>query len=208
MRFIIFFFLLLHIVALASIEEIIHNHPEIKAIDRKLKSLKQREIYELSLPDPIFSISVKDVQLFYRPFDRNLEPMQSVELKFLQPYILYSKREKRSQIVKSRYRSEYYTLLEKKQELIFQLYQVAYRMWEVKEKLKIIKEYKKVAHDLISLTTTLYSVGKTSQSEVFDAQFFLTQLQRKEIVLRNRLKRLKSRIRYFSDKEIEISLKA
>jgi len=206
MRFIIFSVLLLHVVAFGvEIEEIIKNHPEIKAIDRELKSLRQKEIYQLSLPDPIFSIAVKDVQLFYRPFDRNLEPMQSIELKLLQSYPLYSKREKKSQIVKSKYRSRYYALLEKKQELMFQLYQAAYRMWEVEEKLKIVKEYKKVAQDLISLTTTLYSVGKASQSEVFDAQFFLTQLQRKEIILRNRLKKIKSRIRYFSDRKVKIS---
>ncbi|SNZ08044.1 Outer membrane protein TolC [Persephonella hydrogeniphila] len=205
MRFIIFSFLLLHIVAFSqSIEEIIENHPKIRAIQEKLKSYENRAIYEKSLPDPVLSISVKDIHFSYQPFDRGLEPMQAVEIGISQFFPLPKKREKREQIFLKKKDALYYKLISEKQQLMYSLYTTLYKIWEIQEKLKIIDEYKKLAKDLIKLTDTLYSVGKVSQSEVFDIQYFYSNLIEREIFLKGKKDELLATLLYFSKKKIDI----
>ncbi|WP_457626393.1 TolC family protein [Persephonella sp.] len=205
MRFIIFSFLLLHIVAFSqSIEEVIENHPKVKAIEEKLKSYESRAVYERSLPDPVLSISIKDIQFSYQPFDRGIESMQAVELGISQIFPLPEKREKRAQIFLKRKDALYYRLLAEKQQLVHKLYVVLYKIWEIQEKLKIIDEYKKLSKDLIKLTDTLYSVGKVSQSEVFDIQYFYSKLVEKEIFLKRKKDKLLSTFLYLSDKNIQL----
>ncbi|WP_457624647.1 TolC family protein [Persephonella sp.] len=207
MRFFVFFFLLLHSVALSmDVEEIISNHPSVLELQHRLEALKKKEIYVSKLPDPVLSLSITDIQLFYRPFGRSLEPMQAIQFTIFQMYIPDKKRKIKSDTVRFKYSAEYYRLLSKVLDLKYQLYSQFYRLWEVKEKLRLIKQYRKISQDIISLTNTLYSVGKVSQAEVFDAQFFYSQLRQREIILEGMEKEIKSRLGYFSDRLPEIKI--
>ena len=206
MRFIIFLFLILHFVAFGvTVDQIIQSHPKIKAIQKKIRSYEKMAEYEKSLSDPVISLSIKDIQLFYRPFDRDIEPMQALEIGVSQYFPLKEKRKKRAEIFYLKKDAYYCKLIDEKQKYIYQIYKKVYRIWEVEQKLKVISEYKKLAKDLIKLTDTLYSVGKVSQSEVFDARYFYSQLLEKEIYLRRKKETLFSQLTYFTDKNINIA---
>ncbi|WP_457642986.1 TolC family protein [Persephonella sp.] len=196
--------LLFSVVYGQTLEDIIHQHPRIKTLEEKLKAYRQKVEFESSLPDPVVSVSVKDIQLFYRPFDLGLEPMQAVELKIQQFLPIPEKRNTKKQIVLKMKDAYYYSLLEEKQALLFELYKTAYRLWETEEKLKIIQEYKSVAEDIIKLTNTLYAVGKASQSEVFDSQYFYSKLLQDEINLKKRKNKLLSSFRYLGVQNLTV----
>ena len=206
MRFIIFSFLILQFVAFGvTVDQIIQNHPKIKAIQKKLQSYEKKAEYERSLPDPVVSLSIKDIQFFYRPFDRDIEPMQVFEIGFSQYFPLKVKREKKAEIFYLKKNAHYCKLINEKQEYVYQVYKKAYKIWELEQKLKVISEYKKLAKDLIKLTNTLYSVGKVSQSEVFDAQYFYSQLLEKEIYLKRKKDNLFSQLKYYTYRDLEIT---
>lgn len=206
MGLIIFLFLILQIVAYGvTVEQIINNHPEIKAIQKKIQSYQQRAAYEKSLPDPVVSFSIKDVQLFYRPFDRDIEPMQAFEVGISQYFPLKIKREKKAEIFYIKKDAYLCRLLNQKQEYVYQVYKKAYKIWEIQQKLNVISEFKKLAKDLMKLTDTLYSVGKVSQSEVFDVQYFYSQLLEKEIFLKRKKEILFSQLTYFTGKDIQLT---
>lgn len=206
MVFIIFSILILQFVAYGTtIDQIIQNHPKIKAIQKKIQAYQKKAEYEKSLPDPVISLSVKDIHFSYRPFDRGIEPMQAFEIGISQYFPLKSKREKRAEIFYLKKDAYYCKLINEKQTIIYQIYQKVYKIWEVEQKLKVISEYKKLAKDLIKLTDTLYSVGRVSQSEVFDAQYFYSQLIERETFLKRKKQILFSQLEYFTEEKIQVS---
>lgn len=201
----IFLFLLLitNLTYAENLSEIIKiaykNHPKLKAIEEKLKALKARETFETSLPDPVVNFSINDIQIFYKPFARDLEPMQTINIGISQKIPYLPKLRLKSLIIKTIYDKTYYKLKAEKQEIIYQIYKNLYLYWQIKEKLKIINEYKEIARQLIGFSNTLYSVGRVSQAEVFNANVFYSELLQKEVFLKGRLKQIKANLRYYAN---------
>ncbi|NPA52343.1 MAG: TolC family protein [Aquificae bacterium] len=190
-------------------ENIAKNHPKIKSIEYRLKALKERQTFENSLPDPVITFSINDIQLFYRPFARNLEPMQTINFGFSQKIPYLPKLKQKSKIIKVKYNKTYYKLLLEKLELKFDIYKHVYLFWQTKEKLKVLEEFKNIAKHLIEFSNTLYSIGKISQAEVFNTNVFYSELLQREVFLKGRLKQIESSFAYFSEvslKEIDIKV--
>ncbi|RMA97754.1 TolC family protein [Hydrogenothermus marinus] len=214
MKKIIFCILILQSIVFAEdiktiINKSLNENPKLKAIEKELKSYKAKEIFVSNLEDPVVSFSINDIQIFYKPLSRTLEPMQTVNFSFSQKIPWLKKLKTKKDKIKKLYDERFYYLQDLKQDIIFNIYRISYRYWEVKEKLKIIKEYEKVAKHLIDFSNTLYSVGKVSQSEVFNAQVFYSQLKEKEVRLIERQKSLLSNLYYYTNfniKDIKINL--
>lgn len=214
MKKIIFCILILQSIVFAEdiktiINKSLNENPKLKAIEKELKSYKAKEIFVSNLEDPVVSFSINDIQIFYKPLSRTLEPMQTVNFSFSQKIPWLKKLKTKKDRIKKIYDERFYYLQDLKQDIIFNIYRISYRYWEVKEKLKIIKEYEKVAKHLIDFSNTLYSVGKVSQAEVFNAQVFYSQLKEKEVRLIERQKSLLSNLYYYTNfniKDIEINL--
>ena len=211
-KYIFYFILLPFIVYAETIENIINTalkeNPKLKSIQYELKSYKQREIFVSSFQDPILTISVNDIQLFYKPLSRRLEPMQTINLGISQKIPWLKKFNIKRDIIKKKYDERYYYLLNLKQEILFNIYKYAYEYWEIKEKLKIIREYEDIAKHLIDLSNTLYSVGKVSQTDVFNSHVFYYKLKEREKRLLERKKAILSKIQYYTSspvKDIEIN---
>ena len=185
------------------IDKVYKNHPKLKAIEEKLKAIKARETFETSLPDPIINFSVNDIQIFYKPFARDLEPMQTINLGISQKIPYLPKLKLRSSVVKTIYDKTYYKLEAEKQEIIYQIYRNLYLYWQIKEKLKVINEYKEIARQLIGFSNTLYSVGKVSQAEVFNANVFYSELLQKEVFLKGRLKQIEANLKYYANLKLD-----
>ncbi len=213
MRKYIFWLLLLPFIVYAeSIEELIekaiHNNPRLKAIENQLKAYKQKQVYEGSLQDPVVNISLNDIQLFYKPLSRNIEPMQTFNIGLSQKVPWLKKLKIKRKIVKNMYEETFYKLQNEKLNIIFNIYTTAFRYWQIKEKLKIVKDYKNVARHLIDFSNTLYSVGKVSQTAVFNAYTFYSKLLIKEENLKQQRKSLIERLKYLSYSDIkEVSIK-
>jgi len=204
----IFCILLLPIVVFAQdissvINKALKENPKLKAIQKELKSYKEKEIFVSSFEDPTINFSVNDIQIFYKPLSRTLEPMQTINLGFAQKIPWLKKLDTKKEIIRKIYDERYYYLEDTKQDIIYNIYKNSYRYWELKEKLKIIKEYEKVAKHLIDFSNTLYSVGKVSQAEVFNAQVFYSTLKEKEERLLKRKKAVLSKISYFTAFNLE-----
>ncbi|EDP73334.1 TolC family protein [Hydrogenivirga sp. 128-5-R1-1] len=185
MRKYIFWILLLYNVVYAGdiksiISKALNENPKLKAIENELKSYKEKEVFVSSFQDPVLNFSINDIQLFYRPLSRTLEPMQTVNLGFSQKIPWLKKLDVKKEIVKKLYDERFYYLQNIKQDIIYSIYKNSFRYWEIVEKLKIIKEYEKVAKHLIDFSNTLYSVGKVSQADVFNAEVFYSTLKEKE----------------------------
>ncbi|WP_457642070.1 TolC family protein [Persephonella sp.] len=190
-----------------TIEEIIEQgrkaNPELLKLQEKLKIYQYREIYEGSLEDPVATLSINDIQLFYRPFSRNIEPMQAVIFGISQKIPYFGKLDLKKEIVQKTYDSEYYKLKSVEQKILKDIYLSAYRIWQIEEKLRIIKQYQDVATQVIKLSNTLYAVGKVSQSDVINAQIYYTQLKEMEINLDFSLKREKAHLVSLIKKKID-----
>ncbi len=195
-------FLLCNVVFAESIQQIIQKalreNPQLKAIQYQLKAYKEKQDYISSLPDPVFSFSIKDIQLFYKPLFRTLEPMQTINVSLSQKIPWLRKLKLKKQIVKKLYDEKFYTLQSKKQEILYNIYRYAFKYWQINEKLKIVKEYKEVAQHLIDFSNTLYSVGKVSQTDVFNSQVFYSKLLEEEKRLLESKKAILAKLAYYT----------
>ncbi len=209
----IFYFVLLPFIVYAEninhiIQTALKENPKLKSIQYELKSYKQKEIFVSTFQDPNITISVNDIQLFYKPLSRKLEPMQTVNFGISQKIPWLKKLDVKKSIIRERYDERYYYLQSLKQEIIFNIYKYSYKYWEIKEKLKIIREYESIAQHLIEFSNTLYSVGKVSQTDVFNALVFYYKLKEREKRLIKRKKAILSKIQYYTGypiKDIEIN---
>ncbi|WP_457621370.1 TolC family protein, partial [Persephonella sp.] len=185
------------------LEEGRKSNPELIKINEKLKVYQYKKEFEGSLEDPVVSFSITDIQLFYRPFSRQIEPMQAVVIGIYQKIPYFGKLDLKEQIVQKKYDSEYYRLKASEQKVLKNIYISAYKLWKIDEKLKIIKKYQDVASQIIKLSNTLYAVGKSSQSDVINAQIYYTQLKEMEINLKNLKERVKAKLSSLVNRDIE-----
>ncbi len=161
------------------------KNPELKSIKNILNSYKAKEIFEGSLEDPVVSISINDIQLFNKPFNRRIEPMQNIMFGFSQKIPYSGKLDLKKEVVRYLYDATYYKLKSKELKIKREIYNISYSIWSIQEKLKVINEYKQIVKQTIDLSNTLYAVGKSTQGDVLNAQVYYTQLLEKEVFLKN-----------------------
>ena len=184
------------------------KNPKLKSIEERLKAIKERAIFESSLTDPMFSISINDIQ-FDAPFKRDIEPMQTVMFSVAQLIPYKGKLSLKKNIQLKIYDKTYYKLLSEGLKIEYQIKVLSYEYWFLKESLKIIDEYKKVVQEVINISDTLYSVGKATQSDVLNSHIYLTELIEEEIYIKNRMNVIKARLEKLLNskvKEIEVKL--
>ncbi|WP_297454509.1 TolC family protein [Persephonella sp.] len=201
-KYIFWILLLYNVVFAKNIDEIIskalQQNPKLKAIQNELKAYKEREIFVSSLDDPIISFSINDIQFSYKPFIRDLEPMQTINIGISQEIPWLKKLNLRKEVISKIYNKKYFYLKNLKLEMIYSIYKNAFKYWEIEEKLKIIKEYEKVAKHLIEFSNTLYSVGKVSQADALNAQVFYTKLKEREEKLIKEKQAILSKLSYYT----------
>ncbi len=180
------------------------NNPQLKVINERLKIYKWKKEYKTSLPDLKGSIAINDIQIFYKPFDRNIEPMQSFSFGLYQTFPFHEKLKLQGDIVDAEFSIEEAVFLEKKQEILKKAYKTLYKIWLYREKLKLIKEFKQLAESVIKLSNITYSVGKSSQSDILNSQIYYTLLKKKEISLKKDLETEKENLFYIAGKKINI----
>ncbi len=185
------------------VEEGKSSNPELVKLREKLKIYQYTREFEGSLEDPVVSFSITDIQLFYRPFSRQIEPMQALVIGISQKIPYFGKLDLKKYIIQKKYDSEYYRLKTAEQKVLRNIYISAFSLWKIDEKLKIVKKYQNVASQIIKLSNTLYAVGRSSQSDVINAQIYFTQLKEMEINLKNLKEREKSRLSSLINKDID-----
>ena len=186
------------------IEKIKNNNPELKEIREKLSIYKYEKEFEISLPDFNLNISINDIQLFYRLFDRNIEPMQSIGIGISRKIPFLKKLKTKGEIVDQEFSTEKINLIKKEQELLKEAYLSLYRIWLIQKKLSLLNHFKDVAKNIISLSNVSYAVGNASQSDILNAQVYYTSLKKKENSLKKRLEREKIRIYALAGEKIKI----
>ncbi len=186
------------------IENIKANNPQLQEIREKLDIYKYKKEFETSFPDFNLNISINDIQLFYRPLDRNIEPMQSIGIGISRKIPFLEKLETKGEIVDKEFSAEKLNLIKTQQEVLKKAYLSIYRIWLIQKKLKLINQYKDISKSIISLSNINYSVGKASQSDILNAQVYYTFLKKRENTLKKALEKEKIKIYAIAGKKIKI----
>ncbi len=186
------------------IENIKVNNPQLQEIREKLGIYKYKKEFETSLPDFNLDISINDIQLFYRPLDRNIEPMQSIGVGISRKIPYLEKLKTKGEIVDKELSTEKINLIKIQQEVLEKAYLSIYKIWLIQRKLNLIGHYKDIAKSIISLSNVSYSVGKASQSDILNAQVYYTFLKKKENTLKKTLEKEKIKIYSLAGRKIKI----
>ncbi len=186
------------------IEHIKATNPQLQEIREKLDIYKYKKEFETSFPDFNLNISINDIQLFYRPLDRNIEPMQSIGIGISRKIPFLEKLETKGKIVDKEFSAEKLNLIKTQQGILKKAYLSIYRIWLTQKKLKLINHYKDIAKSIISLSNINYSVGKASQSDILNAQVYYTFLKKRENTLKKDLEKEKIKIYTLAGRKIKI----
>ncbi len=186
------------------IEHIKATNPQLQEIREKLGIYKYKKEFETSFPDFNLDISINDIQLFYRPLDRNIEPMQSIGIGISRKIPFLEKLETKGKIVDKEFSAEKLNLIKTQQEILKKAYLSIYRIWLIQKKLKLINHYKDIAKNIIFLSNINYSVGKASQSDILNAQVYYTFLKKRENTLKKDLEKEKIKIYALAGRKIKI----
>ncbi len=187
------------------IKEAEKNNPELIEIKKKLKEYGYKKIFVFSLPDPNLNLSINDLQLFYSPLDRNLEPMQSISIGISQKIPYLKKLETEKEIVNKEFLIQKAKILAKRQEIYRDIYKTLYKIWLYTEKLRLIEEYSKLLESIIKLSNITYAVGNASQSDVINSQIYYMELRKRKIYVKSMLNQEKERLEYLIGKKVSIS---
>ncbi len=168
------FFLLLILTLLTTtgsilaeeIEDIVsfikENNPQLRIFREEIRKFRYKEIFETSYPDTVFSSGINDIQIFYKPFDRNIEPMQSLYFGLSRRFPYYKKLKTKGEIVLKEL-SQYRKFIDiKTQEILGKSYRALFKVWLYRKELDILREFENISKNLIKLSNILYSVGKAS----------------------------------------------
>ncbi len=141
-RILFIFFLYTHISYSYTLKELISlaekNNPELIRIQKELSVINRKIKVAKKFFNPSISISMDGKKLFK-------EPLESGRI-YIKQYIPYpEKLNIRKEIEKKRYKSEYYLLISKKENIFAKIYETGYYIWLIDQNLKIYnKIYKYV----------------------------------------------------------------
>ncbi len=186
------------------LQKVEKNNPQLKVIKGKLKVYKFKKTYETSFPDPYFHLSINDIQLFYRPLDRNIEPMQSLSFGLSWKFPFLKKLKAKGDLVDTLFSQTQAEYLLKKQRVLEEALKSLYKIWLYREKLNLIKNFKKISQGIIELSNITYSVGKNSQSDILNSQIYYTFLKKREIKIKRLLEKEKEHLFYLAGEAFEI----
>ncbi len=121
-----------------SVQELIEkariNNPEIRRIEKELKIQKKKAKVAKKLFNPSISLTFGGRDAFEKPY-------RAVTFKISQKIPYPTKLETIYQIETKNYEEMYYYLLSKKNEIIQKIYESVYKLWLIREKIKIYRKY-------------------------------------------------------------------
>ncbi|WP_457640946.1 TolC family protein [Persephonella sp.] len=182
------------------IEKAKKNNPQIKKIEKELKIQKKKAKVSKKLFNPSVSLSFGGEDAFK-------EPAKAITLKASQKIPYLKKLDIIQKIEEKGYEEKYYYLLSKKNEIIQEIYQSAFKLWFLREKIKIYEEYIKLTEQIKKQFENKFSYGDRLKFYIMLENFYKekqTALLDEKIELSNLEKLINDNIK---DVKIDLQIK-
>ncbi|MGA1940020.1 TolC family protein [Arcobacter sp. YIC-310] len=169
-----------------TIDEIVsnslQNSSDLRSLNHSIKVANENIKLASKWSDPVLSFGFNDIH-FDEPFKRDKEAMQATFIGLSQVVPTNGKLEIKEKIALKDMQIKTLVLENKKLKLKAKIYELAYSIVVLENKLKLLDEYKKNIKTLESLSKSLYEFGKTTQNEVIDAKvlFFKVEIQKQKL---------------------------
>lgn len=189
-----------------SIDEIVSNSLEnssdLKSLNHSIKVANENIKLASKWSDPVLSFGFNDIH-FDEPFKRDKEAMQATFIGLSQIIPTNGKLEIKEKIALKDMQMKTLALENKKLKLKAKIYELAYSILILKNKLKLLTQYENNIKTLQSLSKSLYELGKSTQNEVIDTKvlFFNVQIQKQK--LKNLIDNLYLRLEQISYMKID-----
>ena len=194
-----------------SIDEIVsnslQNSSDLRSLNQAIKVANENIKLASKWSDPILSFGFNDIH-FDEPFKRDKEAMQASFIGLSQVIPTNGKLEIKEKIALKDMQIKTLVLEDKKLKLKAKIYEVAYSIVVLENKLKLLNEYEKNIKTLESLSKSLYEFGKSTQNEVLDTKVLFLNVQIQKQKLKNLINNLYLKLEQISYMNInEISQK-
>lgn len=194
-----------------SIDEIVsnslQNSSDLRSLNQAIKVANENIKLASKWSDPILSFGFNDIH-FDEPFKRDKEAMQASFIGLSQVIPTNGKLEIKEKIALKDMQIKTLVLEDKKLKLKAKIYELAYSIVVLENKLKLLNEYEKNIKTLESLSKSLYEFGKSTQNEVLDTKVLFLNVQIQKQKLKNLINNLYLKLEQISYMNIdEISQK-
>ncbi len=151
------------------------KHPSLQAIQQRLSAMDARIAKSRNWSNPELTLNMNDIR-FDDPANRGLEPMQYQAVNYKQRFPWFGKIDAR----------EHFTIAQKsvisdsyevsKVKLAEEIRKTSYTILEIKERIKIVKQYEKLTTQNIALYDAYTSTDSMSHSNSMAAELMLSRL--------------------------------
>ncbi len=174
------------------IQTALNINPSLKAAKKQVDARQTLVRQSSALPDPVLSLNLMNLPL--NTFSFNQEPMTGKQVSLMQAIPFPGKISLRKDIARSGVRTSNEQLNEMKIQLVKNLRMSYYEYYYVIQALKTVRENKGILSRFITIAETRYRVGKGLQQDVLKAQVSLSKLIDKELLLKDKQFKLRTKI--------------
>ena len=179
MRIFIYIFLSLSLLQAQNINQLIDQslkkHPSLQTIKHRLSAMDDRIQKSKNWSNPELILNMNDIQ-FSDISNRGLEPMQTQSINYKQRFPWFGKIDARESFT----RAQKSVLLDSydiaKVKLAEEIRVTAYTILEIKERIRIVKEYEKLTKQNIALYNAYASTDSMSHADSMSTELLLSRL--------------------------------
>ncbi|SFZ98096.1 Heavy metal RND efflux outer membrane protein, CzcC family [hydrothermal vent metagenome] len=179
MRIILYIFLTFSLLQAESIQQLINyslnKHPSLKAIQHRLSSMDMRIEKSRNWSNPELILNMNDIR-FDDPSNRGLEPMQYQAINYKQRFPWFGKIDARENFTRAQKSIVLDSYSIAKVKLSENIRSTGYTVLEIKERIRIIREYENLTKQNIALYDSYISTDNKSHSNSMSAELLLSRL--------------------------------
>jgi len=175
------------------VDSLLEKNYTLKTVRSSMDILKEQISLSYKWNNPILSFGATDLQ-FNDILKRDKEPMQAHFLGITQNIPLGDKLEISKEIAVDDYEISKFQLEDKKLELKSLVYEYAFKIKLIEERLALFEEFKTNTKKLESLLKNLYKYNKASQDQIINTQIMYKELKLNSSKLTRALNSLKLKL--------------
>jgi len=178
----------------------LQKHPSLQAIQHRLSAMDERIAKSRNWANPELILNVNDIP-FNDPTNRGLEPMQYQALNYKQRFPWFGKIDARETFTRAQKSviSDSYAMSRVK--LAEEIRTTAYTILEIKERIRIVKQYETLTKQNITLYDAYISTDKMSHSNSMAAELMLSRLHIRSERYKAVLKSQEAKLAYLVQKK-------
>ncbi|NOR56642.1 MAG: hypothetical protein GQ531_10620 [Sulfurovum sp.] len=157
------------------ITQSLQKHPSLNTIKYRLSAMDERIASSRNWSNPELILNVNDIQ-FPDISDRSLEPMQYQAINYKQRFPWFGKIDAKETYLRAQKDVILHSYDIAKVKLAEEIRVTSYTILEIKERLRIVKQYEKLTHQNIVLYDSYISTDSKSHSNSMSAELLLSRL--------------------------------